>query len=339
MMHQETFKISIVWTSALLFAVNFVGLSGCQDTNQSAPTTQKATQVANTTRLSASKSSPISTPILNEAKESNQGVHYRPVSQAECEQARQLFRQLFDLTVASKVGSNHEEKLLHAKEDCQQLGYTLDELNAARQKIWLLQEDEKHRFGRGVFALRVESKSHLLLQAPHAFFDQGTRELVADLFWQGDVRAVAWNNVHRKTFDVAHESNSFMNEFMRAMVKQDSATIVVQLHGFAPEKRSGSNAKRGDCILSNGSKSPERWLRSVTQSMANDFTPRVVLAFPLDTQELGATTNVQAKLLQEWRAGCFLHLELSKSFREQLLADQLCRDTLLKNLEALNRRF
>ena len=93
----------------------------------------------------------------------------------------------------------------------------------------IIAEADQQRSGRGVYAFRIQSKTKLVLQAPHRFFDRRTGTIVADLFQQHDVRAAAWNTVHRKQVDVAHSSRHFINAFTRAMIAHDSTLSLIHI--------------------------------------------------------------------------------------------------------------
>ena len=56
---------------------------------------------------------------------------------------------------------------------------------------------ENEQRGRGIYAIRLKSTSDILLQAPHRFFDERTGRIARKLFVENDIRAVAWNSIHR----------------------------------------------------------------------------------------------------------------------------------------------
>ena len=178
----------------------------------------------------------------------------------------------------------------------------------------VIAEADQQRSGRGVYAFRIQSKTKLVLQAPHRFFDRRTGTIVADLFQQHDVRAAAWNTVHRKQVDVAHSSRHFINAFTRAMIAHDSTTTTVQLHGFANDKKTGAS-KLADAIVSDATRFPGRQARIVTMELKESFGREAIRLYPLEVRELGGTKNAQAKLLRSLGTSRFLHVEMNADFR------------------------
>ena len=69
--------------------------------------------------------------------------------------------------------------------------------------------------------------------------------------------------------------------------------------------------------------------------MIEDFrkaTSLVVLAYPQDIKQLGATTNVQGLALHNAGHCRFLHLELTKELRDRLTRDEKLRRATLESL-------
>ena len=61
------------------------------------------------------------------------------------------------------------------------------------------------------------------------------------------------------------------------------------------------------------------------------------MLFPVDCNELGATSNVQGKRLRSAGHSGFLHLEMSLRLREGLRRDAKTLDELVNSLLAIRR--
>lgn len=205
--------------------------------------------------------------------------------------------------------------------------------------FWALLERDSQKRGAGAYIIRVAKRSpsrmHVILQAPHAYYDIGTGIIGARLFFAsgGDVRALFTNTVHRywhtsgtyqpredSGSDVCHRVDHVFQYATDTAARVLGEVVVVQLHGFA------NNPKRPDAIISagdaNGSTPLVLMLRQKLGDLLGD-----IKRFPEETEELGGTTNVQGRLLRNYRHAYFVHMELSKSIRERLLdsADMLAR--------------
>ena len=224
-------------------------------------------------------------------------------SPAELEQIQQLFRK----TASSSPG---DAELAAAWE---QLGWDLVELDDIGMVV--IKESEQQLAGRGVYAIRINSKSNTILQAPHRFFDERTGVITRKLFIENDVYAAAWNSSHRKQVDLAHQQQHYFNAFMQALTNRDSK--VIQLHGFDADRRN-SKAKSADVILSDTTRFPARHALQTAIRLKELLGQSSAKLFPLDIEELGGTKNSQASLLRNSGFHRFLHVELDGELRKQL---------------------
>src|SRR5262249_61532107 len=87
--------------------------------------------------------------------------------------------------------------------------------------------------------------------------------------------------------DVAHADGSLFQAATRGFLAAVSNVIVVQLHGFS------AGEGRGRVVISNGERRTENAFLSRVQSALAQVVGDGVLRYPVDTSELGATTNVQ----------------------------------------------
>jgi hypothetical protein len=198
------------------------------------------------------------------------------------------------------------------------MGWSLERIIIHDQTIWLVVDAGESRRGAGMFAIRPHSSDQIMVQAPHSYFDEYTRPITVRMFERSNIRAAAWNTVHRQVLDVAHSERSYFHEFTKAFLASAEKPLVVQIHGFSQDRRRTVNGVDADIIVSNGTRFPPQWLRITSQEL-HAVTPNVRL-FPTHINELGATTNAQALLSNQVGAN-FLHVELSdpqrRTFRRQ----------------------
>jgi hypothetical protein len=198
--------------------------------------------------------------------------------------------------------------------------------------VALIREKGRRR-GGGAYVLRRSSKSSLVVQAPHTFFDEGTLPLGCELFQRSGARALFINTTHRyksapKTADgkhpadVAHSATSLFHAATEALVAQQKGLALVQVHGFATREVDAR------AVVSSGEKrGGTPWVAKAARTLA-DVMGGKVLRYPEDTNELGATTNVQGMAVRR-AGGKFLHIEMDDEMRRRLLADGALRGRAL----------
>lgn len=217
-------------------------------------------------------------------------------------------------------------------------------IQTIRQKDLLyLQEAKNKHLGRGVFALRSgNNRQPWLLQAPHAKSDLYTGKIAAKLFAEGNFKGVMWNTVSRKTLvdndlfstkaDMAHLPNTYWQAITERFAKQYKEGKIIQIHGYAQSKRKSVAARNSDIIISAGHQRPPIWVQQFTECLKKALPYKISL-YPYDVKELGATTNVQVKLLLNLDFNGFVHIELTKPVRKHLLNSLKIRQTLLTCLK------
>lgn len=199
------------------------------------------------------------------------------------------------------------------------------------QDFITLQELPTAKQGRGFFAINTQAKNNWLLQAPHADSDLYTGKIVSRLFLSGEFKAAQWNTVKRDISDMAHTPNTYWQAFTQAFAEQYPDGRVIQLHGYDQEIRKTKAGESGDMILSAGHEAPPLWVQQTAACLKKAFPQRVSL-YPFDVQELGGTTNVQGQLLQSLGHDGFLHIEMSKHMRRQLLDKAKLRNKFINCL-------
>lgn len=207
-----------------------------------------------------------------------------------------------------------------------------------RGKVWLIREEPGGIRGRGCYVVHRGAAPPLALQAPHGFADRHTRQIAAGLFCAGRVRAVAFNTAHRRLLDAAHTPRSYLQAFTKAFLRvHGRRAVICQLHGFSQMKRTSAAGRTSDLILSNGSRAPAIWQHRLATTLRGVLPKSQVNVFPTEVSELGATTNVQGRLVRSFGYGRFCHLEMSAPLRETMRHDARRQTELLKALHAAFR--
>jgi mRNA-degrading endonuclease toxin of MazEF toxin-antitoxin module len=210
-------------------------------------------------------------------------------------------------------------------------GFTVTPVSAAGATWLVLRETPGHCKGQGLYLIRQGVAASLLLQVPHGYFDKHTDDIAAGLL-QAPVRAVAFNTVPRHSTqhgrkvdaDLAHRADNLFAAFTRAFARVYPAGRVVQLHGFNPAKRKTAAGHSAAVIVSAGTARATPASTAVAACLQSLLTAPVRL-YPRDVRELGATTNLQGRLLREQAHTGFVHVELSRALRERLRSEASLR--------------
>jgi hypothetical protein len=197
--------------------------------------------------------------------------------------------------------------------------------------LWVLRELPARRRGAGTYVLRTGPATQDVVQAPHAYFDLGTGALGAALFTCAPEarrpRFFATNSAHRygsrpgekpgegdHPADVAHNSNHLFQWVTDLLAQRLPRLRVIQLHGFG---RVRADHDLVHAVVSAGKQEPSDGARRAALRLTPVLGSGVRL-FPEQTQQLGGTRNVQARLLQSYPSATFVHLELSAHARKSL---------------------
>ena len=194
-------------------------------------------------------------------------------------------------------------------------------------RLWLLQEQGSKKRGAGFVAIRPSTRSHIMVEAPHSFFDVGTLDIALRVFEGLGAKALLVNTMHRggkgdadermeaalsgeSDFDVAHSEVSFFATAHESLTRLEPKLRAVQLHGFADRRAPGVKA-----IVSAAKSTADA--RTVAEALRRVFEPSEVRTYPDQIDILGGTTNAQARASRRMDAQ-FIHLELSASARKVL---------------------
>lgn len=246
---------------------------------------------------------------------------FHPWSRADLQGAESLFRDFFQ-------GTPPDQQL----ESWKSLGMSLTHYPLPNeQNIYLLSPLSNTRQGAGYYLLRVQHPRHasapVILQAPHQFHDRHTGQIAVALFSEHDISALALNSAHRRRVDnraslsanpdLSHNPNTLHMSFTRGFLAAQGEGKVVQLHGFSPAKRKTAAGRKAQVIVSGGVNWPTIFSAQVDACLATQHSG--VLLYPQDVNELGGTTNSISNWLAISGKEHFLHLENSRTMRENLL--------------------
>jgi hypothetical protein len=218
------------------------------------------------------------------------------------------------------------------------VGFLLEPLERGAS-AWLLREAGDKRRGAGVVLIDGRSDAApLIVEAPHTFFDAGTLEIAASVFATLRARALLINTVHRTGggdgesggdgddeargelarsrlahADLAHTESSFYLAAHQALLEAYDNPATLQIHGFRDEIGDGARV-----IVSAARSTADA--RAVAEALRPLLGADGVRTYPDQVRLLGGTTNVQARASAVAGAP-FIHLELSRSVRDELLRD------------------
>lgn len=214
-------------------------------------------------------------------------------------------------------------------------GFGLSRVDGAGGELWLLHELTGAERGAGVVLLRSGPARPVIVEAPHTFFDGNTLEIAWSAFEALGARALLVNTVHRfgrsgasrpddapSAADVAHNGQSFFAAAHEAVARglsphRNGGGLAVQIHGFRDEQAPGAE------VIVSAAGTGAR-LDGVLASLRSALLPEQVRHYPTEVRVLGGTTNVQA-VWSRSQGLPFVHLELSRTLRTRLAADELAR--------------
>lgn len=263
--------------------------------------------------------------ILKYRERAREGASFMIPNPAEVHTAEEMFRLLLMLSPTSPK----------VKEAVDALGFSVTSFLNGSELIYIVMEKEGCRKGRGFFLVREKGDIPVLLEAPHAGDDALTGNIVISLFLEHNVKAVAMNVVSRSQVDLAHVPVSYFQAVSLAFAKIYPRGIILQVHGFDMGKRNPDAPKDSHIIVTNGTRSPGQMLYTLCKSLKTALKISALL-YPVDTKQLGATRNAQANLLSREGFSGFIHIEISKEWREKLSVNAPLRALFFKSIPFLS---
>jgi hypothetical protein len=196
--------------------------------------------------------------------------------------------------------------------------------------------------GRGGYVVRGGNRTlPVAITAPHRGSDRHSGTIAQLLFAEHPIAAVAWNSAPRRAGqqcphggDIAQMPTHYFTAFSAAFAQKNPSGRVVQLHGFDQAKRKSAAAQQADMIISDGSKKPSARLLDFADCLTRSFPEFTIAVFPIDTDELGATTNAQGKALRRQNHAGFTHVEMDAALRVAMVNDAAMRARFARCLAA-----
>lgn len=221
-------------------------------------------------------------------------------------------------------------------------GFLVEGWTIAGQRYLVARELADRRGGGGAYVVRVDGRSSVILEAPHGFFDLGTERIALEMFLAADERgwprALFVNTVHRylgadgvkrrqpeSPADPCHSAGHLLAVATATAVEVVPGVEVVQLHGFGDDEA----AEGMPAAIVSGGLAQAATVRSrvVAERLRSGLGIEVGL-FPVNTDRLGATTNVQGRVIHAREGASFVHVEMSAGLRQRLLRDPAAQAAL-----------
>lgn len=214
-------------------------------------------------------------------KDAQQGGSFMPLSGEELEKVEKLFVALFQ-------DSNKD-----LAKEWNALQFRVVSIQDKGEPMTAIIEEEGAKRGRGFFVFRSRNKSAMALQMPHSFGDVRTGTVGLKLFQDGQFYAAAWNTIRRNekkdghggSVDLAHVTESYFTAFARAFAQSFDKGGLLQIHGFAEEKRVTAGGKGAEIIVSSGTIHPTQgaWYLDTCWEQRGKFAVRL---YPTEVLEL-----------------------------------------------------
>jgi hypothetical protein len=187
---------------------------------------------------------------------------------------------------------------------------------------YLLNEEKPVRKGWGLYAFRLDSKSNIIIEAPHPIYDKRTPSVALAIYRALDARALMIAGAHRnanrdKSADVAHAKESIFQSIHIALTQEIEAKsgdiIILQIHGFHGSKHKGYP----QVVFGLGEKPLPQEI-TIAEKIKDALSKQGISAdvctgLEGNLLELCAKTNVQGSVTKE---GTFIHIELDENIRD-----------------------
>ncbi len=258
--------------------------------------------------------------VIRTLRKESRSYTYLAPTPGELKIAERLFQHLL----------SGERNLARVIPLCREIDLDLIQVKVAGENLLVLMELESARRGRGFYVFRRSRSRPCMLQMPHAFHDLHTGAIGQSLFAvENDIAVAAWNTVARSEMvargteraDLAHLEASYLQALTVAFARIHPKGLVLQIHGFSKEKRITVEGALADIVVSNGTRTPDRWLKTRADCIGEQISIALAV-YPRDITELGGTTNVQSALLRSLDHRGFVHVEMSFEVRRRLSRSQ-----------------
>ena len=259
------------------------------------------------------------------------GIYVEP-GLSEFKKAETLFSLLFKGVEISSL-----QPILH------DLHLKLIKMTVNQKDFQILFEAESYKRGRGFYIFSQKKHAKNALQMPHSKKDLYTGVIGLSMFIEGNFVAAAWNSVPRyysygnKTVlaDLADFSKSYFIAFSNAFARSHNEEFIIQLHGFSTKKRKTQIGEKSSFIISSGTMNQNHRLSQLDRCLEKRFSV-ISSIYPFEINELGGTKNEIGIALRKMGHAGFLHIEISKTMRNNLRLQKSMRKMLLTCIEDMN---
>lgn len=187
---------------------------------------------------------------------------------------------------------------------------------------YLLREARPIQKGWGLYAFRMDSKSKIIIEAPHPLYDRKSPTVALDIYRALDARALLIAGAHRNanrdgSADAAHAPESIFQSVHLALSQEvqivSGDVIILQIHGFHTSKHEGYP----QVVFGLGEKPLPKEV-AIAQKIKDALTRQGISAgictgIKSELMDLCAKTNVQGSVTND---GAFLHIELDEKIRK-----------------------
>lgn len=264
-------------------------------------------------------------------RENVDGAVWRSPIVSERKQLQEAIRLLSRSALTCKA-----DELADVTKSLRHSSFQIQEVVLDKIRFQVIRETPDKKKGGGFYVIRCGTAMRpWVLQAPHSLYDIGTGVIVRKLLLESGARAAFWETIQRyrshpgeriedpvHPADVAHEHGSYFQAATIGMRLGDTQLKFIQFHGSAMTQTGY------DLVISSGNKA------FLPLSLGANLKTRLgkVGIFGRDTQQLGATTNVQGIALAQSGSKLFLHIEMTNDVRKLLIENKKSRLVLLDAL-------
>lgn len=180
---------------------------------------------------------------------------------------------------------------------------------------------------------KINTQFTTVLQIPHKHHDQHTQVIGERFFKQPEVDIIMFNSEQRYSSpnaDLTHLRHSLFTAIADAMNTLKRKGRIIQIHGYAANKRETTAAKQADIIISNGTAYPSPTMHKI-QICLRDNGKILARLYGRDAFELGATSNQVGKHARKSNKHTdtpFLHYELNDGLREKWVNNGIQEEVL-----------
>lgn len=185
---------------------------------------------------------------------------------------------------------------------------------------YLLREKKPIQKGWGLYAFRADSKSNIIIEAPHPLNDKRTPSVALDIYRALDARALLIAGAHRNanrdgSADVSHAPESIFQAVHEALSQEMQVplenVVILQIHGFHTAKHAGYPQAVfgfGEMIHS----TEVAWAKKMKSAFAKQGIS-IGLCVGEAWRDLCGRTNIQAYTSN---GAVFIHIELDEDIRK-----------------------